>query len=143
MLDYKKRCPLVNATPAVPPGAMTAMFERAVSNFPEYEPEMLSLDPPVLVLNNFVQDDEIETLLAHADGRFVRSTASGGRKGDEFVPLTSEIRTSWTTWCARSRPLGERGWGDGDGSIGRVRRARRAGRVAARPHSADRPRPAG
>lgn len=106
MLDYKKRCPVVNATPAVPPGAMAAMFERAVSNFPEYEPEMLSIDPPVLVLNNFVRDDEIETLLAHADGRFVRSTASGGRKGDEFVPLTSEIRTSWTTWRARGRPLG-------------------------------------
>lgn len=106
MLDYKKRCPIVNATPAVPPGAMAAMFERAVSNFPEYEPEMLSIDPPVLVLNNFVKDDEIETLLAHADGRFVRSTASGGRKGDEFVPLTSEIRTSWTTWRARGRPFG-------------------------------------
>ena len=41
----------------------------------------------------------MEALLAHADGRFVRSTASGGRAGDEFVPLTSDIRTSWTTWC--------------------------------------------
>ena len=29
----------------------------------------------------------------------MRSTASGGRDGDEFVPLTSEIRTSFTTWC--------------------------------------------
>merc|ERR1719353_2135533 len=60
---------------------------------------MISNDPPVLVFEKFVKDEEIEALLKHADGRFVRSTASGGRKGDEFVPLTSEIRTSWTTWC--------------------------------------------
>ena len=122
---------------------MAAMFERAVSNFPEYEPEMLSLDPPVLVFEKFVRDDEVrpppasprprpslarpspnhhppttnhrpvtdhrpptthhrqvEALIRHGDGRFVRSTASGGRQGDEFVPLTSDIRTSWTTWCA-------------------------------------------
>jgi len=99
MLDYKKRCPAPTAEPSVPPGAMAAMFERAVSNFPEMEPEMINLDPPVLVFDKFVTDDEVEALLAHADGRFVRSTASGGRQGDEFVPLTSEIRTSWTTWC--------------------------------------------
>jgi len=100
MLDYKKRCPKpVNATPAVPPGAMLRMFERAVSNFPEFEPEMLSTDPPVLVFEKFIKDEEIDALLKHTEGRFVRSTASGGRKGDEFVPLTSEIRTSWTTWC--------------------------------------------
>ena len=61
MLDYKKRCPAPTAEPSVPPGAMAAMFERAVSNFPEMEPEMISLDPPVLVYNNFVQDDEVHT----------------------------------------------------------------------------------
>ena len=56
MLDYKKRCPgPVNATPAVPPGAMAAMFERAVSNFPEMEPDLISTDPPVLVFEKFVQ----------------------------------------------------------------------------------------
>ena len=38
-------------------------------------------------------------MLAHGEGRYVRSTASGGRKDDEFIPLTSDIRTSWTTWC--------------------------------------------
>ena len=38
---------------------MAAMFERAVSNFPEMEPEMISLDPPVLVFEKFVTDDEV------------------------------------------------------------------------------------
>ena len=40
---------------------MAAMFERAVSNFPEMEPEMISLDPPVLVFEKFVTDDEVHT----------------------------------------------------------------------------------
>ena len=40
---------------------MAAMFERAVSNFPEMEPEMINLDPPVLVFDKFVTDDEVRT----------------------------------------------------------------------------------
>jgi hypothetical protein len=38
---------------------MAAMFERAVSNFPEMGPEMISMDPPVLVFERFVMDDEV------------------------------------------------------------------------------------
>lgn len=38
-------------------------------------------------------------MLAHGEERYERSSASGGRKDDEFIPLISDIRTSWTTWC--------------------------------------------
>ena len=102
MLDYKKRCPMPeNRTVAVPPGAMAETFERALSaEFASLEPKVLSRDPWVLSFDRFLTPDEIEALLEHGEGRYVRSTASGGRKNDEFVPLTSEIRTSWTTWCA-------------------------------------------
>ena len=31
--------------------------------------------------------------------RFERSTASGGRADGEFIPIKSDIRTSFTTWC--------------------------------------------
>jgi len=99
-LDFKKRCPMpVDVPPAVPPHAMAETFERALSLFPEYEPQALSTDPYVVSFENFIQPDEIEALLEHADGRFARSKASGGRKGDEFVSLESTIRTSHTTWC--------------------------------------------
>ena len=101
MLDYKKRCPMAeNRTAAVPPGTMAETFERALSaEFASLEPRVLSRDPWVLSFDRFLAPDEIEALLEHGEGRYVRSTASGGRKDDEFVPLTSEIRTSWTTWC--------------------------------------------
>ncbi len=108
LLDYKVRCPIdPELQPAVPPGAMAETFSLALSNFAEYEPQLLSTDPPVLTLENFVQPDEVDALLEHAEGRFERSTASGGRKGDEFVPLTSEIRTSHTTWCNTPGCLGD------------------------------------
>lgn len=42
---------------------------------------------------------QVAGVLKHGEDRYERSTASGGRKDDEFVPVTSEIRTSWTTWC--------------------------------------------
>ena len=108
LLDYKVRCPIdPELQPAVPPGAMAETFSLALSNFAQYEPQLLSTDPPVLTLENFVQPDEVDALLEHGEGRFERSTASGGRKGDEFVPLTSEIRTSHTTWCNTPGCLGD------------------------------------
>ena len=100
MLDYKKRCPIKDdRTPAVPPGRMSATFQRALSNFPHLVPHILSEDPWVVSFDHFMSPEEVSALLAHGEGRYVRSTASGGRQGDEFIPLTSSIRTSWTTWC--------------------------------------------
>ena len=103
MLDYKKRCPMpAEREPAVPPGRMSETFNRALSEFSELEPRALSREPDgawVLSFDRFLSPDEIDALLVHGEGRFERSTASGGRKDDEFIPLTSEIRTSWTTWC--------------------------------------------
>lgn len=46
MLDYKKRCPMpANRTPAVPPGRIDETFERALLEFPELEPHVLSRPP--------------------------------------------------------------------------------------------------
>ena len=101
MLDYGKRCPMLsNRTPAVPPGVMVDSFERALSGeFAALEPRALSRDPYVVSFDRFLDPDEIAAVLRHGEDRYTRSTASGGRKDDEFVPLMSDIRTSWTTWC--------------------------------------------
>jgi len=100
MLDYSKRCPMpADRTPAVPPGTMDETFELALSAWPELQPRVISRDPWVMVFDSFLSLEEVDALLEHGEGRYTRSTASGGRKDDEFIPLTSEIRTSWTTWC--------------------------------------------
>ena len=107
-LDFGKRCPMPDPDDAaVKPGEMLRTFEMALSNFPELEPQMLSEDPPVISFERFIRDDEVEALLKYGEGHFERSTASGGRSGDEFVPITSEIRTSWTTWCNRKDCLAD------------------------------------
>ena len=99
-LTYAQRCPLPNASAAaVPHGAMHETFERALSNFPGLEPQLLSRDPWVVSFDSFASDDEVDALLAHADGRYERSVASAGRNDDEFVAATTEIRTSDNTWC--------------------------------------------
>ena len=86
--------------PAVGAGAMQRTFERALNgSFAHLEPSVLSRDPWVVSFDRFLADAEVDALLRHGEGRYERSTASGGRKDDEFVPLTSDIRTSWTTWC--------------------------------------------
>ncbi len=100
MLDFKKRCPLdPDRAPAVLPGGITETFERALSLFPEYSPQILSRDPWTVSFDNFIMDDEVDALLGHAGGRYSRSLTSNGRQDDEFVPQAADIRTSYTTWC--------------------------------------------
>jgi len=53
----------------------------------------------VVSFERFLSAEEADALLKHGEGRYERSTASGGRADDEFIPLKSEIRTSYTTWC--------------------------------------------
>ena len=98
-LDYKKRCPMPeDRVAAVAPHTMEETFERALT-LADLGPEVLSREPWVISFERFASDEEVAALLSHAEGRFERSTASGGRKDDEFIPLKSDIRTSWTTWC--------------------------------------------
>lgn len=106
MLDYGKRCPIAeDRVPAVPPGTMGESFERALTEFAALEPTVLSRDPWVVSFDNFLDADEVAAVLTHGEERYVRSTASGGRNDDEFIPLTSEIRTSYTTWCDNAKCL--------------------------------------
>ena len=91
--------------PAVQAGDISITFERALSEYQSLGPKVLSRDPWVMSFDNFLSDEEVEAVVKHGEGRFERSTASGGRKDDEFIPLKSDIRTSWTTWCDTSACL--------------------------------------
>ena len=54
---YEKRCPKPdNYTAALPPGRMHEVFARALNEFPELQPEMISTDPPVIIFHNFLSD---------------------------------------------------------------------------------------
>jgi hypothetical protein len=107
MLDYSKRCPApTNRTAAVPPGNMTATFQHALT-MSELSPTLLSSDPWLISFDTFLRDSEIEALLGHGSGRYERSSALGSAGGNSVVSETSEIRTSWTTWCDTEQCLND------------------------------------
>jgi hypothetical protein len=96
---YAARCPLVNGSHygALKPGGLMPMFERAVSNFPELSPTLLSPSPPVALFDNFVSEEEVQALVRAGRGRFKRSTVLDySTQGS----VTNAIRTSSNTWCA-------------------------------------------
>jgi len=103
MLDYDRRCPKPPLEDgAVQPGVMNQTFANAVVEFAELEPTMLSYDPPILLFEKFLQPEEVETLLSYGEGNYQRALTRAGRKDDEFVAATSEIRTAWNAWCNKT-----------------------------------------
>ena len=75
-LDYKKRCPMPpDRVPAVGPGVMSETFERALSEFPELGPKVLSRggagskQPWVMTFDHFLTSEEVDAILVHGEGR--------------------------------------------------------------------------
>jgi len=84
------RCRRDNLSAAVPAHQLTPLFERILSDFPEYEPEALSTSPYVLLLKNVVTPDEAGAFAHVCKEKFERSLA-----GDQLNP----VRTSFQCWC--------------------------------------------
>jgi hypothetical protein len=78
--------------------------------------QMLSEDPPVISFEDFISEEEIAALLKHAEGRFVRSTASGDFD-EECSRGEDRFRTRW------EESGGKQGFGGrGDCGAAQVRR---------------------
>ena len=57
---YDKRCPKPEGhVAALAPGQMQKTFARAMSDFPELEPELISEDPPVILFHKFLSEAEV------------------------------------------------------------------------------------
>ena len=83
-------CNRRNSTLPMPaPGGLQAMFERSLTDFPQYEPVALSRDPWVVQFENLVTAEEAAAMIA-ACPNFERSMA-----GDQLSP----VRTSTQCWC--------------------------------------------
>ena len=84
------RCRRDNVSAVVPAGALDALFERIVAEYPEYEPTYLSTSPRVLLLKNFLTPEEAGAFQRVCKSSFERSLA-----GDQLNP----VRTSFQCWC--------------------------------------------
>ncbi len=88
--EHAARCTRDNHTPAVRAGRLGPLFERVLSDFPQYAPRALSTDPWVVVLKDFISVEEGDALLGVCKEHFARSLA-----GDQVNP----VRTSTQCWC--------------------------------------------
>jgi prolyl 4-hydroxylase len=105
LLDPKTRCDRnflnISVDPIFQPGEMDVMFRSIPSLFGHlYEVEVLSESPWVVVLHNFVNDDEIEAILQSVAGNWERSTDTGSmNEFGETGRVVSRSRTSSNAWC--------------------------------------------
>ena len=94
-----------NAIAAVKPGDIDKMFERLLSDFPNYSPQVLSKPPSgpwLVVLNNVFNDEECDALIEFGGANFHRSKDAGAMSDDpeaQFESIVSDVRTSYTDWC--------------------------------------------
>ena len=101
--------------PDVAEGDLSKIFQRAVDNYPQYSPTILSRDPWVVHFDSLLTDEE-------TDGIY---EAVGGKNGEHIKPSTTaqvvngvlkdvpdQIRTSHNAWCQHSfcynHPIHER-----------------------------------
>merc|ERR1719384_771448 len=93
-----------DAKPAVGPGDVNKMFERLLTDFPQYTPTVLSRDPWLVVLNDVFTDEECAEMIKVGGANFQRSVDAGEMKGDnaQFEEIISDDRTSDNDWCTGS-----------------------------------------
>ena len=88
--DEDPACVRVNKSAAATEGGITAVFERALREYPQYNPQALSQDPWVMTFDDFLSDEEAERFIQLCASSFERSLA-----GDQLSP----VRTSHQCWC--------------------------------------------
>ena len=103
---YDRRCPKPdNYTAALPSGQMHRTFERIMTDFPELEPEMISMDPPLVLFHKFFQESETEAFIRHGKGRYAKSMGVGMKEDGTMGDVKTEIRTSSHGWCQHAECL--------------------------------------
>jgi len=97
---YDKRCPKPEGhVAALAPGQMQKTFARAMSDFPELEPELISEDPPVILFHKFLSEAETAAFRRHGKGRYEKSLGVGMKEDGAMGDVKTEIRTSAHGWC--------------------------------------------
>mmetsp|Transcript_9253 Transcript_9253/g.22739 ORF Transcript_9253/g.22739 Transcript_9253/m.22739 type:complete len:456 (-) Transcript_9253:227-1594(-) len=104
--DPKVRCARENLemdpNPAWQPGDLNKMFERIMTDFPEFSPTALSSPPGpwVVRFDDFIKPDEVDRLIALNKKSFERSTDQGAvNEFGEMQKVISKSRTSSNSWC--------------------------------------------
>merc|ERR1712159_502893 len=107
MIDLRKRCGPTNdkmggsTEAAYAPGDLDAMFLRLQREHSDVGVKVISHDPWLVSIDNFLSDEEVETLINRTEQGMQRSL---GQKASAWVGVeieseTTISRTSWNSWC--------------------------------------------
>lgn len=96
---YDDRCFIDKDEGFLKKGFLSDLFSRAVSNFPELEPEFISLNPPIVVFDKFTTPEEADTFVKMGRGKYTRSTGLEVKSDGTYKSVETQIRTSSNTWC--------------------------------------------
>ena len=100
LLDPKVRCNRnslnMSTSPIYEPGGMNDMFESIERDFGSiYGVNIVSRDPWIVTFDNFMTDDEVNSLISTVEGTWERSTDTGKvNEYGETGRVLSESRTS-------------------------------------------------
>lgn len=92
---------------ALPPGKMNETFVRIMEQFKQYEPEMISEDPPIVLFHSFLSEKESNAFINHGMDRYERSLGVGMRADGTVGDVQTSIRTSSHTWCQHPQCLND------------------------------------
>jgi len=105
---YYRRCPKPdNYTAAVPPGVMPSVFDRIMRDFPELQPQRISVDPPIILFHSFLRESEADAFIRHGKGRYEKSLGVGVKADGSVGDVETEIRTSSHGWCKHPECLND------------------------------------
>ena len=105
LLDPKVRCNRnslnMSTSPIYEPGGMNDMFESIERDFgSRYGVNIVSRDPWIVTFDNFMTDNEVNSLISTVEGTWERSTDTGKvNEYGETGRVLSESRTSSNAWC--------------------------------------------
>lgn len=106
LFTVEGRCPIdPNAVPAWKEGDLDAMFYKLISEPYKslYNVEILSAEPWVITMDNFISKEEAERMIELGAVRgYERSKDVGSKQADgSYGEVVTDYRTSHNAWCQK------------------------------------------
>ena len=101
--------------PEVAEGDLSKVFQRAVDEYPQYAPKILSRDPWVVAFENIMTDEEADGVyeaVGGLHGEYLKPSTTAQVRNGVLTDVPDTIRTSWNAWCQHpfcyNHPIHER-----------------------------------
>ena len=101
--DPEDRCsPDPRKRPEVAENDLTKVFERAVQEYPQFGPRILSRDPWVVAFDHLLTDEESDGVFEAVGGKdqeYLKPSTTAQVRNGVLTDVPDTIRTSWNAWC--------------------------------------------